>query len=354
MGFVSMQLSVFPHIRMPALVAALAFSSAAQAQQAQQAQQVPPGVPAHFSTYFGPTKTDPAMDWVDRIAKSARELPFAGVYVHQTPERVSTSRVTHIVDKNGVEHEKIESLDGPKSEIIRKNDEMFCYQPDTKTMRVDRRMSGRFFPGLITANAKTIAENYRAKLGPVERIAGHECQWVILEPKDAMRYLHKLCSELGTGLLLRAQMFNDRNQMIEQFMFTQVDVSGNIARQPIKSRYEQMNGWVRETTARAAQNVDAMFQFGNIPAGFRKVMEMSRNLVGRPAPVSHLVFSDGVLNVSVFVESNTGQQIQGVTVVSEDGPTAFTTRAVADSHVTVMGEVPAAAVQAFAEGIRRR
>ncbi len=294
------------------------------------------------------------MDWVDRIAKSARELPFTGVYVHQTPERVSTSRVTHIVDKNGVEHEKIESLDGPRAEIIRKNDEMFCYQPDTKTIRVDRRMSGRFFPGLITANAKTISENYRAKLGQVERIAGLECQWVILEPKDAMRYMHKLCSELGTGLLLRAQMFNDRNQLIEQFMFTQVDVSGNIARQPIKSRYEQLNGWVRDQTARAAQNVEAMFQFGNIPAGFRKVMEMSRNLVGRPAPVSHLVFSDGVLNVSVFVESGTGQPIQGVTVVSEDGPTSFTTRAVADSHVTVMGEVPAAAVQAFAEGIRRR
>ncbi|MBL8520022.1 MAG: MucB/RseB C-terminal domain-containing protein [Betaproteobacteria bacterium] len=312
------------------------------------------GSQTNLQTYFGPPKSDPAMDWVDRIAKSARELPFTGVYVHQTPERVSTSRVTHIVDKSGVEHEKIESLDGPRTEIIRRNDEMFCYQPDRKTIRVDRRMSGRFFPGLITASAKTIAENYRARLGPVERIAGHECQWVVLEPKDAMRYMHKLCSEIGTGLLLRAQMYNDRNQLIEQFMFTQVDVSGNIARQPIKSRYEQLNGWVREQTARAAQNVDAMFQFGNIPAGFRKVVEMSRNLVGRPAPVQHLVFSDGVLNVSVFVESGTGQAVQGVTVVSEDGPTAFTTRAVADSHVTVMGEVPAAAVQAFADGIRRR
>lgn len=310
--------------------------------------------PTNLNTYFGPPKADPAIDWVDRIGKSARELPFTGVYVHQTPDRTSTTRITHIVDKSGVEHEKIESLDGPQSEIVRRNDEMFCYQPSSKTIRVERRMSGRFFPGLITANAKTIGENYRARLGPVERIAGLECQWVILEPKDAMRYMHKLCSELGTGLLLRAQMFNDRNQLIEQFMFTQVDVSGNIARQPIKSRYEQLNGWVREQTARAAQTAETLLQFGNIPAGFRKVMEMSRNLVGRPQPVSHLVFSDGVLNVSVFVESSTGQPVQGLTVVSEDGPTAFTTRAVADSQVTVMGEVPAAAVQAFAEGIRRR
>jgi sigma-E factor negative regulatory protein RseB len=215
-------------------------------------------------------------------------------------------------------------------------------------------MSGRFFPGLITADSKTIAENYRAKLGRVERVAGHECQWVILEPKDAMRYLHRLCAELGTGLLLRAQMYNDRHQLIEQFMFTQVDVSGNIARQPIRSRYDQLNGWVREQSARMAQSTESMLQFGNIPAGFRKVMEMSRNLVGRPQPVQHVVFSDGVLNVSVFVETAAGQAVQGVTVVSEDGPTAFTTRALANSHVTVMGEVPAAAVQAIAEGVRPR
>jgi sigma-E factor negative regulatory protein RseB len=310
--------------------------------------------PPNFSTYFGPAKSDPAMDLIDRIAKSARELPFQGVYVHQTPDRTSTSRVTHVVDKFGVEHEKIESLDGPQSEIIRRNDEMLCYQPSSRTVRIERRMSGRFFPGLITADAKTIAENYRARLGGIERVAGHECQWVILEPKDAMRYLHKLCSELGTGLLLRAQMYNDRNQLIEQFMFTQLDVSGNIAKQPIRSRYEQLSGWVREHSARLALRTENMLQFGNIPAGFRKVVEMSRNLVGRPQPVTHLVFSDGVLNVSVFVETGSGQPASGVGVVSEDGPTAFTTRSVADSQVTVMGEVPAAAVQAIAEGVRRR
>jgi sigma-E factor negative regulatory protein RseB len=336
---------MFPR-RASSILLSLAFVAGPLAAQAP--------VPPNLNTFFGPAKQDPALDWLDRIAKSARELPFTGVYVHQTPDRTSTSRVTHIVDRNGVEHEKIESLDGPKSEIIRRNDEMICYQPETKTIRVDRRMSGRFFPGLITASPKTISENYRAKLGQVERIAGHECQWVILEPKDAMRYLHKLCSELGTGLLLRAQMFNDRNQLIEQFMFTQVDVSGNIARQPIKSRYEQLNGWVREQSARVAQTTEAMLHFGNLPPGFRKVIELSRNLVGRQAPVSHLVFSDGVLNVSVFVESSGGQPLSGIAMVSEDGPTSFVTRAIADSHVTVMGEIPPAAVQAFAEGIRRR
>lgn len=326
--------------------------SVAQAQAQLQPQPVPP----QFHTYFGPVKTDPAIEWLERIAKSAREIPFSGVFVHQTAERSNTTRITHIVDKQGVEHEKIELLDGPLTEIIRRNDEMICYQPAMKTIKVDRRATGRFFPALINGNAKTVAENYRVRLGPVDRMVGYDCQWVILEPKDAMRYLHKLCADLGTGLLLRAQMFNDRNQLIEQFMFTQLDTSKNAARAPLKSRYEKLAGWQTEVAVQPPKEAESRWQVANLPAGFRKIMEMTRNLVGRQTPVSHMVYSDGVLNVSVFVESVSVSSVNsGATPMSsEDGPTSFAMRAVADGQVTVMGEVPLAAVQAIADGVIRR
>jgi len=41
-------------------------------------------------------------------------------------------------------------------------------------------------------------------------------------------------------------------------------------------------------------------------------------------------------------------------VLAEDGPTSFAMRAVADHQVTVMGEVPLAAVQTIADGVTRR
>ena len=175
-----------------------------------------------------------AIEWLERISKAARELPYTGVFVHQTIDNSSTSRVTHLLDRQGVEHEKIEALDGPTHEIIRRNEEMFCYQPDLKTVRVDRRASGRFFPSLISGSPKLVSENYRVKMGPVERIAGFDCQWLTLEPKDEMRYAQKLCAEVGTGLLLRARSYNDRNQLLEQFMFTQLDVNRSVAKAAIK------------------------------------------------------------------------------------------------------------------------
>jgi sigma-E factor negative regulatory protein RseB len=65
------------------------------------------------------------------------------VYVHQTAEGSTTSRVTHLVDKQGNEHEKLEMLDGPLFEVVRRNEEMYCYRPDQKTVRIDRRATGR-------------------------------------------------------------------------------------------------------------------------------------------------------------------------------------------------------------------
>lgn len=302
---------------------------------------------------FLPTPLE-GREWLDRIAKSARELPYTGVFIQQTADGVSTSRITHLVDRQGVELEKLEMLDGPLTEIIRRNDEMYCYHPDAKTVRVDKRISGRFFPSLISGNPRAIAENYRIKLGNIERVAGFDCQWVILEPKDAMRYMQKLCAELGTGLLLRARMYNDRNQMLEQFMFTQLDLSRSVARHALKSRFEQLPGWQTTDSARPASTANTGWQVVHLPAGFKKVAEMIRTLVGRPTPVSQLVFSDGLSHVSVFVEPMQGSAQTSGARMSDDSPIAFAMRPVADHQVTVMGEVPTAAVQAIADSVMQK
>lgn len=294
-------------------------------------------------------------DWLDRISKSARELPYTGVFVHQTAEGTTTSRVTHLVDKQGNEHEKLEMLDGPLLEVVRRNEEMFRYHPEQKTMRHDRRATGRFFPSLVSGSPATIAENYRVKLGSVERVAGHDCQWVVLEPKDTMRYLQKLCAELGTGLLMRARLYNDRNQMIEQFTFTQVDVSGAVKTQDVRSRFEKSPGWQRDAAAKdAMKSVDSGWQVGNPPPGFRKVMEMVRTPTGRKEPVTHLVYSDGLLHVSVFVERSGGAPVPYTSRASDESAMSVVVRPMSDFQVTVMGEVPLGAVQSIADNVTRR
>ena len=292
---------------------------------------------------------------LQRISSAARELSYAGVFVHSTQDRTLASRITH-VSSRGEEWERIESLDGPLQEIIRRNEELYCYQPESKTVRLDRRISGKFFPSLLKGTPQAILENYNVRLGPTERISGHDCQWVFLEPKDSLRFFQRLCAEIGSGLLLRAKVFNNRNQVLEQFTFTELRFGKEGARdfghEHIKSRLkEKQAGWQTEdNTQRNLKNTDTGWVAAGPPPGFRKIMETKRTVAGKSQPVSHLVFSDGLASISVFVEA-LGANAKGQSNGAEDGMYSYALRTVADHQITVLGEVPISAAQMLANSI---
>jgi sigma-E factor negative regulatory protein RseB len=297
---------------------------------------------------------DPA-SVLQRIGTAARQLSYSGVFVHSSRDRTTTSRIIHISDR-GEEWEWTEYLDGPAHEIIRRNEELYCYQPESKTIRIDRRISGKFFPSLLNGAPQTVMENYNVKIGPVERIGGHDCQWLVLEPKDSLRFLQELCAETGSGLLLRARTFNDRNQILEQFTFTELKLGKEAARDfsrgHIKSRlHVKQDGWQTDDSAqREMKNTETGWVVTNPPAGFRKVMEMQRTMAGKIQPVSHLVFSDGMASISVFVEP-LPSGTKGYSQAAEDGMGSYALRTVADHQVTVLGEVPLGAAQLLANGV---
>jgi sigma-E factor negative regulatory protein RseB len=299
---------------------------------------------------------DPVL-MLQKIATAPRTLNYAGTFTHYSQEASTTSRITHVFDK-GDEWERLESIDGPRQEIIRRNDEMYCYQPDSKTLRLDRRITGKFFPALIHGAPESVQANYNVKLGQVERIGGHDCRWVILEPKDALRFLQKLCAEISSGLLLRAKTFNEKRQVVEQFTFTQLTIGKQALKEAggghIKSRLKQKEeGWRTDDSARREiKTAETGWWVPTPPAGFKMVKEMTRTMSGKTDPVSHLVYSDGVASISVFIEPLSGNP--GFSKAVEEGMVSYAMRALPQYQVTALGEVPLVATQALAGGVTRK
>jgi len=298
--------------------------------------------------------SDPAAI-LQRIANAARNLSYSGVFVHSTQDSSTATRITHVSDRGG-EWEKIEPLDGPPSEIIRRNEEMYCYHPQSKTVRLERRLTGRFFPSLLTAAPQAILDNYQLKTGATERIGGYDCQWVFLEPRDTLRYLQALCADVSTGLLVRAATLNERNQVLEQFTFTQLNFGKDAVRDFGRVRNKLSFGakpGERQTDSpvqRDMKNAETGWMVANPPAGFNKVMEMKRTMAGRTDQVSHLVFSDGVVSVSIFIAPLSGG-IKGSSNAVEDGMVSYAMRPVDGHQATALGEVPLGAAQLLVNGV---
>jgi sigma-E factor negative regulatory protein RseB len=292
--------------------------------------------------------------WLQRAASAARSANYAGTFLHTNGDRTSTVRITH-VNVGNEEHERIETLDGAPHEIVRRNEEMFCYFPDAKTVRLDRRIA-RFFPSILRSTPEAIAASYDVKLGNHERILSYECQWIRLEPKDRMRFEQRLCAEVNTGLVLRAKTLNDQHQVVEQYTFTDLRLGPQVARAAdVRSSFEaRIRQWRADRTQREdTKSVDTGWIVTNVPAGFQKVTEVRRVMPGRSQPVSQIVLSDGLASMSVFVEPNPSPAKTGE-ASREDGTTAFFVRPVGEHLVTVLGEVPLATAQQVARSVARR
>lgn len=290
-----------------------------------------------------------ALAWLRKIHDATQKLSYKGTFVYQQNGRTETSRITRYVDAGG-DVEKLEAMDGTPREIVRTRDVVRCYLPDSRVVKVDRRSPEREFPALLPERVTALARHYEISLGGVHRVAGFECQEIVLKPRDDLRYGHRLYADTGTGMLLKAVTVDDGGRAIEQFTFTELSLSG-VTRQMVKPRHAATGSWRIEDSAAAPARLPGWGLSAELP-GFRKIVELKRRL-GESRPVGQMVYSDGLAAVSVFIEplESPGAVRTGLASM---GAIHIYTREVANHMVTVVGEAPAVSVQRIADAVEFR
>jgi sigma-E factor negative regulatory protein RseB len=295
-----------------------------------------------------------AAAWLQRAANAARELNYVGTIVYEHAGRVETSHLAHLLDA-GSEFEKLTNLDGPVRVVIRNNDVVRCYYPDAKIIRIEPRSFRNAFPSLLPQQLNALAEHYFFRKGELARIAGLDTQAYIFEPKDGLRYGHKFWADIATGLLLKARLLNENNESVEQFLFTDVQIGVKIDRDLFKPPppVGMLPDWeVRESPPGEVKPQDTGWLVKDLPAGFSKIVEGFRTLRGKSSPVAHLVFSDGLVAISVFVEPSPATP-QPVGLSHQGGINVYS-RQLDDYLVTVLGEAPGATVRQIAYSVVHR
>ena len=290
-----------------------------------------------------------ALAWLQKIAAAARQLNYSGTFIYQHGDHVESSRITHFVDRSG-EYEKLETLDGPKREIFRTEDEIITVDGEHRVIKRERRTRRNSFPALLPDQLAHLTEHYQLRKGELERIAGYDAQALLLEPRDGFRYGHKLWADANTGLLLKARMLDEKGHVVEQSVFTQLLIGAAVGRPMLAPSSLERR---RDPGADSAAPADTGWVVKDQPAGFRKIIEMKRFKAGSQTPVAHLVYSDGLAAVSVFIEPlpSTRKVPEGPT---RQGAVNIYTRPLSDQLVTVLGEAPAVTVKQMAISVSPR
>jgi sigma-E factor negative regulatory protein RseB len=292
--------------------------------------------------------TPEALEWLSKIYQATEKLSYSGTFVYQQGARTETSRIARLAGQRGGV-EKLEVLDGAPREILRTRNEIRCYLPESQTVKVDRRGDPRAFPALLPERVSGLAEYYTITLGHRRRIAGYDCQAIMLTPKDELRYGYRLWADASSGMLLKAQTFNRQGSTLEQFTFTQLEL-GNVPRERLRPPRAARHWHVEQAGVSPVNLAQSGWTVGAALPGFRKIVEV-RRMLRDARPVGQLVFSDGLAAVSVFIEPISGRSDAARSGVASMGAVNVYRRGVSDHLVTVVGEAPAASVRRIGDTV---
>lgn len=294
-------------------------------------------------------------EWLKTMVFAAHQTDYSGVFVYQSGGRVEMSRITHVSDENG-EHERLESMGGAKRELIRNNDQVWLYT-DGRKVKVEKRQIKRAFPALLPEQISTLKENYLIKREEEGEVAGYHVHTVTFQPKDNLRYSRKMWAHYDSGLLLKAAVMDDRDYIIEQYAFMELSIGGNIDRKWISQAKSSPSDISRQVQTSQLTNSELLlteasgWQVDELPFGFKKILEMRRSFHENREPVIHMVFSDGLAGISVFVEK-LNESAHRHSGLAGQGAVHVYNRIIGDSLVTVVGEVPARTVIQVADSVR--
>jgi len=311
------------------------------------------------NVYADPNRSD--ADWLETMAFAAHQTDYSGTFVYQDGMggNVEVSRISHIVDAHG-EHERLESMSGIRRTVVSNNNQVWLFEGERK-VRIERTHGEKGFPDLLPEQLSALKKNYFIRQAEEDRVAGFHVHAIVFQPKDNLRYSHKMWAHSQSGLLLKAEVLDERSRIIEQYAFTQLSLDKNVDRSWVEKAAPTVialetdkdeNSEDENSEAKADLEPKATdWQVDALPSGFKKIMQFCHPIRDKTIPVTHMVFSDGLAGISVFIEAVAGREYLNPGLSSQ-GAIQVYSRISGDTLITVVGEVPPRTVMQVAESVR--
>jgi sigma-E factor negative regulatory protein RseB len=335
-----------------ALVCAAALSAGAARAQPQKPS------PAPLSAASGESAGD-LRGWLVRIHDAAARSSYVGTFVNSTGTSVISTRVGHYCEgKNTLE--RVDALAGEPRPMLRINDEVRTLWPRYRVAVIEPVDPRAAFPALVSGSEKHIPEFYELHVQPMERIAGHDADRLLLKARDDNRFDHLIWVDHATGLLLRVDV-QVAGRTLESSGFSDVNIGVKPDAAAVYTELHRADGYHVVKPAIEHTKLQAegwVMQAGTLPAGFqaldcvRRALNMPGETAGQ-AKVLQAIWSDGITHVSLFIEPFQPQRhrTEGLTVI---GATHTLTRRVNDMWLTAVGDVPPAALEQFVRALERK
>lgn len=303
-----------------------------------------------------PLSASEARRWLARIHVAAHERNYQGTLVFNTDGALSSARVAHYCEGDQ-SYERVQLLDGRMQQIYRHNDRVHTLWPRARVAVIEEREPQQ--ASLRPVIEPRAEQSYELREQGLEHVAGREAQILLLNPRDGNRFAQRLWIDTRSGLVLRADVLGQRQQVLESSAFSQIDVDVKPRPRSVLQPMKRLDGYRKVSPLHVSTRLDQEgWALNAPPAGFQ-VSSCTRRALdplegAESASVLQVVFSDGLTHVSLFIEP-IDRVPQRQPLHTQLGATHTLMQPHgADWWITVMGDVPPQTLQRFHQALERR
>jgi len=287
-------------------------------------------------------------DWLNRMAAAVQSTSYEGTVIRIHGSNAEALKVVHTIE-NGVILEKFVAQEGSVLEILRKGNEVHRILPDRRSVLVEEWDDQPTLFSTLPSSDVRFGNEYDVSIVRTERVAGREAIMLDVRPHDSYRYGHRIWLDTETAFPLQTQLIND-GKAIEQVKFAEIRLNQEILASALEPSVSTEHfTWLRQSSGHEGSTVETSWDSDSLPPGFRAVSIHEETLAGSDEVVTHLLFSDGLANVSVFIAVRSGKLEAGPARFG--GSNSYSVKH-GDFEITAIGEVPAMTVEQIATTMR--
>jgi sigma-E factor negative regulatory protein RseB len=291
-----------------------------------------------------------ARTWLDRMNRAVEELNYQGTFVHVMSGTAETLRIVHR-NADGGSAERILSLDGVGREIIRQGDEVQFILPDQRVVLLETRKDVSPLVTALPSYSAELEPHYEITLHSTARVADRFAQVLEIKSRDEFRYGYMLWLDQETAMPLKSELIDEKGAIVEQILFTEIDLLAEIPAEALAATLDTTGfTMLRAPDSPLLAEQAIPWRASAVPGGFKLSVATQSPLAGSEYPVEHLVYSDGLATVSVFIEDpKTKAEVgEGFSTLGSTNAFSLTLRG---RKVTAVGEVPRRTVRTIASSL---
>lgn len=280
----------------------------------------------------------------DIVSKENYQLSFVQT---KTGQETVPYLWRHGIDENGTELEQLNVQNGPGRELIRINNVVSVFEPDVQPYSLRLEHINGPIPTALLYHPDTLTAAYEFVAVGRARVAGRPAQQIRIVSRDNTRFSYQLWLDEATGMLLKLNMVDLQGGILEQVQVTAFAIT------PAPSEYFSLinpNSLPKPMAINSVQTREHSWDVGYLPIGMKEVKEDTRRLALTGQVVEHKMFSDGLVDVSVYVQPS--EDAVGTDLALRHELSTFLTLTVGKAQITVVGEIPLQTAKAMAASLR--